>query len=82
MKMYPNYLIEMSRSTLQAAQQAGVLNMQLTQALLEACMRMMRVAVENQLGMMGIASERALSNAAAPAPGTPVLVEDRSGEAA
>ncbi|MGO4377266.1 hypothetical protein [Pseudoduganella sp. RAF53_2] len=56
--MYTSFLIDMSRSTLQAAQQASLLNMQLAQALLEVSLRLMRVAVENQLGLLRLAGER------------------------
>ena len=69
--MYPDYLIEMSRASLQSALQASTLNMQLSQALLDMSMRLMRVAIENQLGMMHNARQR-----------VPVLVEQHTGIAA
>jgi hypothetical protein len=80
--MYPNYLIDMSRASLQAALQASTLNMQLAQALLDMSMRLIRVAVENQLGLMHSAGERALTAAVAVTPGQPVLVESHPGKAA
>ena len=80
--MYPNYLIDMSRASLQAALQASTLNMQLAQALLDMSMRLIRVGVENQLGLMHNAGERALTATVAVTPAQPVLVESHAGRAA
>ena len=80
--MYPDYLIEMSRASLQSALQASTLNMQLAQALLDMSMRLMRVAIENQLGMMHNANERALASPLIVASNAPMLVEQPAGRAA